>query len=175
MLATPLPNGGHVGVVVNRPTPVKLETLFPEHAPSRKVVDPVYAGGPSLAKNIIAVTRQAPEHSGAAISLMPGVFAVIDAPTVDRIIETTPNAARYFVGLVTWEPAELENELRQNAWEVHPADAEAVFRPGLPGCGTRCAARWRVLRTLACGLRRAPLRAQRCRARMTTTRTRGLT
>ena len=129
VLATPMPNGGHIGVVINRPTPVKLETLFPEHAPSRKVVDPVYAGGPFLAKNIIAVTRQAPEHSGGAIPLMPGVSAVLDAPTVDRIIETTPNAARFFIGLVAWEAAELENELRLNAWEVHPADAEVVFSP----------------------------------------------
>jgi putative AlgH/UPF0301 family transcriptional regulator len=30
ILAAPLPQGGHVGFVVNRPTSVKLETLFPE-------------------------------------------------------------------------------------------------------------------------------------------------
>src|ERR1700694_3181329 len=46
ILAAPLPQGGHVGFVVNRPTRVKLETLFPEQASTHNVVDPVYAGGP---------------------------------------------------------------------------------------------------------------------------------
>ena len=38
--------GLHFGFILNRATGVKLSTLFPEHAPSAKVVDPVYFGGP---------------------------------------------------------------------------------------------------------------------------------
>jgi putative AlgH/UPF0301 family transcriptional regulator len=46
VLATPLPEGGHIGFVLNRPTGVKLESLLPDQESSRKVVDQVYAGGP---------------------------------------------------------------------------------------------------------------------------------
>src|SRR2546423_15381387 len=46
LLAAPAPNGGHVGVILNRPTRRSLGSLFPEHEPSKKVVDPVYYGGP---------------------------------------------------------------------------------------------------------------------------------
>src|SRR5690349_10857324 len=46
LIVAPLAEGGHVGFIVNRPTGVKLQDLFPEHAPSRKVLSPIYVGGP---------------------------------------------------------------------------------------------------------------------------------
>ena len=44
LLAAPAANGMHVGIIVNRPTKLKLKALFPDHAPSSKVIDPVYFG-----------------------------------------------------------------------------------------------------------------------------------
>jgi putative AlgH/UPF0301 family transcriptional regulator len=126
LFAAPLPNGHHVGFILNRPTPAKLGTLFPEHAPSRKVLDAVYFGGPELPESLFAVAQRAPEGGG-AISLMPGLVLAIDSATVDRVIETMPNDARYFVGLVVWRPGELDEEIRAGAWEVRPADPSAVF------------------------------------------------
>jgi putative AlgH/UPF0301 family transcriptional regulator len=51
----------------------------------------------------------------------------MDGDAIDRIIETTPNDARYFAGFVVWQPGELDEEVRSGAWEVDPADASAVF------------------------------------------------
>jgi hypothetical protein len=90
LIAVPLRDGRHIGFILNRPTPVKLGALFPEHAPSRKVVDPVYFGGPVLAESLFAVARRAPE-GGDAIALMPGLVLAVDAVAVDRMIETMPN------------------------------------------------------------------------------------
>ena len=128
ILAAPLPQGGHLGFVVNRPTQVKLETLFPEQPSTRNVADPVYAGGPVLSNAVFAVTRKAPDNNGNFFSPIPGLVVVIDAATVDRIIETTPNDARYFVGLMFWAPDDLEDEIRNGAWEVRPADVDTVLR-----------------------------------------------
>ena len=128
ILAAPLPQGGHLGFIVNRPTQVKLETLFPEQPSTHNVADPVYAGGPILSNAVFAVTRRAPENNGNFFSPMPGLVVVIDAATVDRIIETTPNDARYFVGLMFWVPGDLEDEIRNGAWEVRPADVDTVLR-----------------------------------------------
>jgi putative transcriptional regulator len=126
LVAAPLPQG-HVGFILNRPTRVKLENLFPGHAPSRKVVEPVSLGGPMLPGMIVALTRKAPLNAAAAIPLMSGLVAVIDSESVDRVIETTPNNARYFAGLVIWAPGELDQEIRDGAWNVRPASAEIVF------------------------------------------------
>jgi putative AlgH/UPF0301 family transcriptional regulator len=127
LIAAPLPRGGHIGFIVNRPTEVKLAAIFPEHAPSHKVVDPVYVGGPVLAEAIFAVTREAPEGDAEVVALMPGLVAVIDGPGVDRVIETAPNDARYFAGLMLWGPGALEDEILEGYWNVRPASVPAVF------------------------------------------------
>jgi putative transcriptional regulator len=139
ILAAPLPQGGHLGFIINRPTHVKLETLFPQQPSTRNVADPVYAGGPVLSNAVFAVTRKALDNNenngnnGNFFSPIPGLVMVIDAATVDRIIETTPNDARYFVGLMFWAPDDLEDEIRNGAWEVRPADVDTVLRANSSG------------------------------------------
>jgi putative transcriptional regulator len=127
LVAAPLPNGMHMGFIVNRPSEVALSTAFPEHAPSSKVVDPVYVGGPFMPEMVFAVMRAAPKDAENVLQLMPGVVLVMNGAAIDRIIETTPNDARYFAGLIVWQPGELDEEVRAGAWEVKPADANTVF------------------------------------------------
>src|SRR5512142_2192242 len=57
LLAAPAPNGGHVGVILNRPTRRSLASLFPEHEPSKKVLEPVYYGGPFSRGALVALVR----------------------------------------------------------------------------------------------------------------------
>lgn len=127
IVAAPIPQGGHIGFVVNRPTSVKLETLFPEQSSTHNVVEPVYVGGPMMPEAVFAVTRKAPDTGGNVLSLMAGLVVVIDSETVDHIIETTPNDARYFVGLMFWGPGELDEQIDQGAWAVRPADVDSVL------------------------------------------------
>jgi putative AlgH/UPF0301 family transcriptional regulator len=56
-----------------------------------------------------------------------------DAATVDRIIEQDGNAARFFVGLVVWQPGELEAELQKDFWFVMQNDSDLVFRKHTDG------------------------------------------
>ena len=133
VIAAPVPELGYIGFIVNRPTTVKLETLFPDDASARNVNEPVYVGGPVLLRGVFALTRNAPDGAGTSLELMPGVVAVLDRATVDRIIETTPNGARYFVGLMRWEPAELEDQIREGLWEVRPADVQTALPAHTPG------------------------------------------
>ena len=57
LIAAPAPNGGHVGVILNRPTKRSLGSLFPEHEPSKKVIDPVYYGGPFSRGALVALVH----------------------------------------------------------------------------------------------------------------------
>ena len=45
----------------------------------------------------------------------------------------TTNAARFFVGLVVWQPGELEAELQRDFWFVMKGDSEMVFRKSTDG------------------------------------------
>ena len=127
VLAAPLPNGGHIGFILNRPTKVKLVALFPNDAAAQNVTEPVYLGGPALVSGVFALTRNAPPDGGMIVPLMPGLVAALDAKTVDRILATHPNDARYYAGLMLWNANELEQEVDRNAWEVRPADADTVL------------------------------------------------
>jgi len=49
----------HLGFIVKRATEVRLATLFPRHAASAKVVDPVYFGEPEMAEAVLARPRAA--------------------------------------------------------------------------------------------------------------------
>ena len=65
LIAAPLRNGASIGFIINRPTRAKLANLFPGHAPSRKVVGPVYFGGPALPESLFVIARRTPEGEGA--------------------------------------------------------------------------------------------------------------
>src|SRR3989475_10981129 len=50
----------HIGFILNRATESRLATLFPEHAPSAKVTDPLFYGGPEAAGAGFALLRRGP-------------------------------------------------------------------------------------------------------------------
>ncbi len=128
LLAVPVDGNRHVGVIVNRPTGRSLASLFPEHAPSKMVRDPVYFGGPMLRQAIFAVVRTDHTPGSGSIRMMKELFLATQGTVVDHIIEETPNSARYYVGYVAWRPGELRIEIDRGLWYVLDADPEVVFR-----------------------------------------------
>jgi putative transcriptional regulator len=133
LLAAPAPNGTHVGVIINRPTQRSLGSLFPEHAPSKKVVEPVYYGGPFSRGALVALVKADDSPGPGTVPLMKNVFLAFRANTIDQVIEATPNAARYYVGYVAWRPGELRSEIERGLWSVVNADVSTVFRKDTEG------------------------------------------
>ena len=129
LLVVPLQDT-HVGFILNRATEMKLGMLFPEHAPSAKVVEPLYFGGPEMAGAIFAMVRRNPGEN--AVALFDDIFVTAAQQTVDRIIEQTPNDARYFAGFVGWRPGELQKEIESGFWFVADPDASVVFSKDTP-------------------------------------------
>jgi len=128
LIAAPAPNGGHIGVILNRPTRRSLFSLFPEHEPSKKVVDPVYYGGPFSRGALVALVHAEATPGAGSVPLMKGLYLAFRANTIDHVIETTPNDARYFVGYVGWRPGELKSEIDRGLWSVQTAELDMVFR-----------------------------------------------
>jgi putative transcriptional regulator len=133
LIAAPAPNGGHVGVILNRPTRRSLGSLFPEHEPSKKVVDPVFYGGPFSRGALVALVRGDHSPGAGSVLLMKDLYLTFRANTIDHVIETTPNEARYYVGYVGWRPGELKGEIERGLWSVLNADLDMVFRKETEG------------------------------------------
>jgi len=133
LIAAPAPNGGHVGVILNRPTRRSLGSLFPEHEPSKKVVEPVFYGGPFSRGALVALVRADAAPGAGSVLLMKNLYLAFRANTIDHVIETTPNEARYFVGYVGWRPGELRGEIDRGLWTVANADLDLIFRKDTEG------------------------------------------
>jgi len=128
LIAAPTTNGGHVGVIINRPTRRSLASLFPEHEPSKKVIDPVYFGGPFSTTALVAVVRGDTSPGQGSLLMMSNLYLAINVNTIDRIIEERPNDARYYVGYVGWRPGELRREIDRGLWRVMNPDVNTIFR-----------------------------------------------
>jgi putative transcriptional regulator len=133
LIAAPAPNGGHVGVILNRPTRRSLGSLFPEHEPSKKVIDPVYYGGPFSRGALVCLVKTDSSPGTGTVPIMKNLYMAFRANTIDRIIETTPNEARYYVGYVGWRPGELRGEIDRGLWSVLSPDLDVVFRKDMEG------------------------------------------
>src|SRR5438552_5655110 len=102
LIAAPAPNGGHVGVILNRPTKRSLASLFPEHEPSKKVMDPVFYGGPFSRGALVAIVKAGDTPGEGTVQLMKNLYMAFRVNTIDQVIESQPNDARYYVGYVGW-------------------------------------------------------------------------
>jgi len=133
LIARPLRSGQHVGFIVNRPTPVKLGTLFPDHGPSQKVVEPIYLGGPVSIEVLFALVQRKESPGKRAMQLTPDLYLVVDRDLVDHIIESEADHARFYAGVVLWAPGELDAEIERGFWYVDDADVSLVLRKSTDG------------------------------------------
>lgn len=128
LIASPTANGGHVGVIINRPTRRSLSSLFPEHEPSKKVVEPVFFGGPFSTTALVAVVRGDASPGQGSLLMMSNLYLAINVNTIDKIIEERPTDARFYVGYVGWRPGELRREIDRGLWHVLNPDVNTIFR-----------------------------------------------
>ena len=133
LFAAPGPNGGHVGVILNRPTRRSLSSLFPEHEPSKKVLEPVYYGGPFSRGALVALVKTEAAPGAGSVQVMKNLYMAFRVNTIDQVIESKPNDARYYVGYVGWRPGELKSEIDRGIWSVLGADMDVVFRKEMDG------------------------------------------
>jgi len=128
VLAKPVQGGGHIGFIVNKPTKMTLAEVFPEHEPSKKVVDPLFLGGTVDMSQVFALVERHGGKKDGSIRIAPDLFLAYETKTVDRIIESESDHARFFLGLVVWRPGQLDDELDRGLWYVDEPEAKLVMR-----------------------------------------------
>lgn len=140
MLAIPM-SGGHVGIVLNKPTEAEMGLVFHNHPPSQAIEDPIYRGGFEHQDTVFAMVRAEKKPTARALAMLPGVWLVIQGEEIDQVIEKTPNAARYYVGLVTWSPGMLAGEVNRGVVALRPLDTSLLFLKDTSGLYLRLAPR----------------------------------
>ena len=133
VLTRPIGAERHVGFIINKPTQVTLGKLFPGHEPSRKVVDPVFLGGPVSPEVIFALVQGKQSPGGRSIKILDDLYLAIDSDVVDSVIEKQAAQARFFAGMVLWRPGELDEEIKRGLWYVLDAKSDLALRKSTEG------------------------------------------
>ena len=118
---------GAVGLIVNRPTMVKLSSLLPGIKELRKRSDTAFIGGPVGMKQLFMLVRS----SASPIESLPvlqGVYVSTSAKLLERVVrEGGKEKFRLYAGYSGWTTGQLEQELSRGDWRILPADAETIF------------------------------------------------
>lgn len=117
-----------VGIILNRPTPVPVSSLFPDIAPLRHAPARVYFGGPVDFASVWFLFRSptSPRHS---VRVLDDIYLSADARLLHRLLERDRpmEDLRIFIGHAGWAPGQLQAEIRAGDWTVRNADPGAIF------------------------------------------------
>lgn len=119
---------GAMGVVINRPSTVKLSTVFPDIKELKKRKETIYVGGPVAVNQMLMLIRSSgmPESSQ---EIIKDVYISSSWKVLERLMKRAAKdeTFRIFAGYAGWAPNQLDYERSRGDWYVLKADAEAVF------------------------------------------------
>lgn len=121
VIAVPMPEGGHLGVMLNR-----LRTGYLSDIPGKGEKDGVanvYFGGPWSFSNWSAMVagpaaKKIPRRD--KLEITGDAFWVFDPAVITEIIKTPAlrEKTRFFSGYILWDPGEVEQERKGGYWDV---------------------------------------------------------
>jgi putative transcriptional regulator len=133
---------GTVGLMINRPTEMPISRALRDLKLGGDRSDPVYRGGPVEPVSVLALLRSRVQPDGAA-----PVFGDVYMVSTKAILEKTlargpgPDEFRVYLGYCGWTRSQLENEVRQGAWQIFNRSADVVFDPDAKSLWRRLIAR----------------------------------
>lgn len=122
---------GALGIVINRPTSLKLGGLFEQLAVGP--ADPAAADDPVLAGGPVGIERgfvlHGAEHSyESTLDVSDEISLTLSRDVIDAMASGHgPRPALVALGYAGWGAGQLEEEMLANAWLNVPATSEIVF------------------------------------------------
>jgi putative transcriptional regulator len=117
---------GALGLIINRPTQVRLSTALPHLPAIADRADRIYVGGPVAAQRVVLLIR-APEVPPNAGLVFEDVYVSSDLATLEAAAADEATRFRAYAGYAGWAPGQLDGEVLRGDWYVAPAQAEVVF------------------------------------------------
>jgi putative transcriptional regulator len=119
---------GAMGLVINRPTEVKLSAVFPEMEGLQQRTDTIYMGGP-VGRNQILMLIRSSNQSEESRRIFEDIYVSSSLTVLEQMIDDAGAEKRFrvYAGYAGWAPGQLDHEVSRGDWYVLPADAETVF------------------------------------------------
>lgn len=117
---------GALGVVLNRPSPLRVADAIEDWADAAASPAVVFIGGPVATGTVIALARRHGELPEDAWSEVLATIGVIDVSQDAQVVGAALDGVRIFTGYAGWGEGQLEGEIAEGAWwvlDADPADA----------------------------------------------------
>ena len=122
-------DGGPLGVILNRPTPVQLRELYPDRAELAARDDLVFFGGPVQPDALLFAFRSAVKPPK-GLNVTGDIYISGFSEVLDELLEHPENAneQRFFAGYAGWAQGQLEFEIARGGWYTLPLEVDAIFK-----------------------------------------------
>jgi putative transcriptional regulator len=119
---------GTLGLIVNRPTPIRLAEAMPSVAVLKGTSYVVYWGGPVEPNGVMLLYRLA-KGSSQMREVLTEVYVGGQLDAMERMItEPKPRETfRAYAGYAGWAPGQLEAEMVFGSWVLIEASADHIF------------------------------------------------
>ena len=118
-----------VGLIINKPSKIKVRDVFPDSPALQKIDAMAYFGGPVdadvVARSAIFRSKTPPKD---ATLVFGDVYVSFDSDTIAASAGTQQAATlRVFLGRAQWDPVQFENEVARGSWHSSPASVDSIF------------------------------------------------
>ena len=116
---------GAFGLVINRPTDVKLDELLEDEDAIAGYSGTLFWGGPVQMDSLRALllTDEPPEG---AEKIIESVYLVSYEDALEGV-PRDPARLRFYLGYAGWAPGQLDSEMARGSWRIVPGSSEFVF------------------------------------------------
>lgn len=133
VLVTQTEDASTVGVVINRPTALKLSDFLPQEFAAQNYRDRLYLGGPVMRQAIVALFRSDTVPDAAAFHVLKNIYLTMHGANLKLLLDSPDAQYRLYAGFSGWAPRQLESEFVRDGWYVLPAEESQLFRKSLDG------------------------------------------
>lgn len=123
------PEGGALGIVLNRPTATPIVEAVPDWATLATAPAVVYLGGPVGLGTLIALARSRTDEAPLGTESVSEGLVVVDLSLDPEPLAPMVTGLRVWTGYAGWAAGQLEEEVAQDAWFVVDAHESDVMTP----------------------------------------------
>jgi putative transcriptional regulator len=123
---------GAMGLVINRPSSIKVSHALAGHFNLPETEDVVFGGGP-VEPSALVILHDDPALHEEGPAVLPGLFIGGSPDEFERVIgeaaasDSMKHSFRVFSGYSGWGADQLEAEIARGDWLTYPACREIVF------------------------------------------------
>jgi putative transcriptional regulator len=128
VLVTQTGNGSTVGVILNRPTRLKLSDFLSGDYDTTNYKDPIYFGGPVMRQALVMVLRSETAPQAAAFHVLKNIYLTMHPENIAKMLADPSARYRVYAGFSGWAPNQLASEVMRDGWYFLQADEETLFR-----------------------------------------------